>query len=108
MRRGQRDLTYTCSGGSIFATFPCASGAWPAQGTGHNVRAWAEFLVAVRALAPVTAFVSPFDLDVQRRGQRIEQLWKETLRYRKNYAYLYEMRQVREAAEWFLVNSHVL
>ena len=82
--------------------------AWPSSGAGHNVRAWAELLVAVRALSAATTYVPPFDLDVQRRGQRLEQLWRETLRYRKNYAYLYEMRRVREAAEWFLVNSHVL
>ena len=79
--------------------------AWPARGAGHNVRAWAELLVAVRALSPVTAWPSPFDRDVQRCGQRIEQLWRETLRYCKNDAYLFEMRQVREAAEWLLVHS---
>jgi hypothetical protein len=79
--------------------------AWPHQGEGHNVRAWAELLVVVRALSPATIFAAPFALEVQRRGQRIEQLWRETLRYRKNYAYLYEMSHVREAAEWFLVHS---
>jgi hypothetical protein len=82
--------------------------AWPPQGEGHNVRAWAELLVTVRALAPATAFAAPFALEVQRRGQRIGQLWTETLRYRKNAAYLYELGQVREAAEWFLVHSPVL
>lgn len=82
--------------------------AWPPQGAGHNVRAWAELLVAARALGPATALAPPLALDVQRRGQRIEQLWSETLRYRKNYAYLYEVRQIREAAEWLLVNSDIL
>jgi hypothetical protein len=82
--------------------------AWPRHGEGHNVRAWAELLVAVRALSPATAFAMPFALAVQRRGQRIEQLWRETLRYRKNFAYPFEMRDVREAAEWFLVNSPTL
>jgi hypothetical protein len=82
--------------------------AWPAQGAGHNVRAWAELLVGVRALSPATAWAPPFDRDVQRCGQRIEQLWRETLRYSKNDAYLYEMRQVREATEWLLVHSDAL
>jgi hypothetical protein len=82
--------------------------AWPPQGEGHNIRAWAELLVAVRILTAATTFAAPFALEVQRRGQRIEQLWRETLRYRKNYAYQYEMRHVREAAEWFLVNSAAL
>jgi hypothetical protein len=82
--------------------------AWPAQGAGHNVRAGAELLVAVRTLSPVTIFPPPLGLAVQTHGQRIEQLWRETLRYRKNYAYLHEMRQIREAAEWLLVNAHAI
>jgi hypothetical protein len=82
--------------------------AWPNQGAGHNVRAWAELLVAVRALSPATAFAPPVGLDVQRCGQRIEQLWRETLRYPKNVAYPHEMRQVREAVEWLLVNAPTL
>ncbi|MCI0460386.1 MAG: hypothetical protein L0Z62_25820 [Gemmataceae bacterium] len=59
-------------------------------------------------MSPATAFAPPFGLDVQRCGQRIEQLWRETLRYHKNDAYLYEMRQVREAVEWLLVNAPTL
>ena len=82
--------------------------AWPPQGEGHNVRAWAELLVRERALLPATIFPAPFGLEVQRQGQRVEQLWRETLRYRKNYAYLYEMRQMHEAAQWFLGNAHAL
>ena len=79
--------------------------AWPPQGAGHNVRAWAEFLVGVRALAPATAYQPAFAAQVQGYGQRIWQLWRETLRYHKNRAYLYEVRQVREATGWFLVHS---
>ena len=45
---------------------------WPRSGDGHNVRAWSELLVLQRATTPATAFVSPFDLEVQKRGQRIE------------------------------------
>jgi hypothetical protein len=82
--------------------------AWPAQGQGHNVRAWAELLVAQRAATPGAAYVPPFDQEVLECGQTIGQLWSETLRYHKNLAYLYEMRQVQEAAEWLLVHSHAL
>lgn len=81
---------------------------WPTQGEGHNVRAWAELLVRVRASSPATSFSAPFAIEVQQRTLRIEQLWRETLRYRKNFAYLYEMRHVRESAEWFVVNESVL
>jgi hypothetical protein len=45
--------------------------AWPNQGAGHNVLAWAELLVGVRALAPATAYNPAFAAQVQRRGQRI-------------------------------------
>jgi hypothetical protein len=79
--------------------------AWPNQGAGHNVRAWAELLVGVRALAVDTAYAPAFATQVQGCGQRIWQLWRETLRYHKNRAYLYEVRQVREAADWLLANS---
>jgi hypothetical protein len=80
---------------------------WPNAGAGHNFRAWAELLVAARA-STTAAYLAPFGIEVQKRGQRIEQLWRETLRYHNNYAYLHEVRQVREAVEWFLVNSHAL
>jgi hypothetical protein len=46
-----------------------------------------------------------FAAQVQGCGQRIGQLWSETLRYRKNRGYEYEVRQVRKAAEWLLVHS---
>jgi hypothetical protein len=82
--------------------------AWPNQGAGHNVRAWAELLIATRALSPATAYPVGFGLRVQGSSQRIGQLWSEILRYRKNHAYLYEVRHVREAAEWLLVNGQLL
>jgi hypothetical protein len=82
--------------------------AWPRPGQGHNVRAWAELLVAERAATPGAAFVHSFGRQVQASGQNIGQLWSESLRYHKNLAYRYEMNQVREAAEWLLVNAQVL
>jgi len=81
---------------------------WPKPGEGHNIRAWTDLLIAVRALSAATQYPPPFGLELQRRGQRLEYLWRETLRYRKNYAYGYEMRQAREAAEWLLVNAYAL
>jgi hypothetical protein len=81
---------------------------WPHPGQGHNVRAWAELLVAERAAMPGAAYVHTFGQEVQACGQRIGQLWSETLRYHKNVAYLHEMNQVREAAEGLLVNADVL
>ena len=82
--------------------------AWPVAGQGHNVRAWAELLIAEHAATPGAAYPPLFGQEVQACGQSIGQLWSETLRYHKNVAYLYEMNQVREAAEWLLVNSNAL
>src|SRR4051794_30824942 len=79
---------------------PPLSIAWPHHGAGHNVAAWAQLLVGVRALSPVTLYPPIFAGQVQRCGQRIGQLWREILRYHKNLAYLHEMRQVRDATEW--------
>ena len=58
--------------------------AWPNAGAGHNVRAWGELLVGVRALAAATVYQPAFAAQVQACGQRIGQFWRETLRYHKN------------------------
>jgi hypothetical protein len=82
--------------------------AWPQQGKGHNVRAWAELLVLRRATMPGAAYEAAFGRKVQEHGQNIGQLWNETLRYHKNVAYLHEVRQVRNSVEWLMTNSHAL
>jgi hypothetical protein len=81
---------------------------WPIPGQGHNVRAWADLLIAERAALPGGAYAYPFAQEVQECGQSIGQLWSETLRYHKNRAYSYEMNQVREAVAWLLANAHAL
>jgi hypothetical protein len=82
--------------------------AWPRPGQGHNVRAWADLQIAERAATPGAAYLHAFGRDVQRSGQAIGQLWSEALRYHKNLAYIYEMNQVHEAAEWLLVHADAL
>ena len=81
---------------------------WPVPGQGHNVRAWAELLVVVSSGdagdgLPVTLWTRG-----PSAGQSIGQLWSESLRYHNNMAYVYEMNQVLEAAEWLLLNLDVL
>jgi len=77
---------------------------WPIHGQGHNVRAWAELLVIERAATPGMAFSADKNQKLQACGQRIGQLWNESLRYHNNLAYQYEVTQVRVAAEWLLIN----
>ena len=81
---------------------------WPQRGQGHNVCAWSELLILERANASNKAYTVDFNNKVQMYGQRIGQLWNETLRYHKNKPYAYEIRQVQEAAEWFLGNFELL
>lgn len=78
---------------------------WPGPGQGHNVRAWAELLVAARAQSADTIYEDVFGRAVQRYGQQVGQLWRETLRYGKNRAYAHEVGRVREAVEWLLTHS---
>ena len=78
------------------------------SGGGHDVRAWAELLVGVRALNTATSFPSVFGNQVQSSGQRVGQLWRETLRYHKNRAYAHEVQQVRLATEWLLIHAKSL
>ena len=72
------------------------------------MRPWAELLIAEPAATPGAAYPHPFDREVQERGQSIGLLWNETLRYHKNVAYPHEVKQVREAAGWLLINSQAL
>lgn len=81
--------------------------AWPGSGAGHNVLAWAEWLILSRANQG-QAYTSDFNLDIQSQAQRAYTLWRETLRYHKNVAYPAEVRQMNTAAEWFLANSRSL
>ena len=78
----------------------------PWQGNLHDLTAWANLIVETRMRTSGSAYASPkFGLEVQARGQRLTRFWKETLRYNKNVAYAYEIRQVREAVEWLLIHS---
>lgn len=81
---------------------------WPNSGSGHNVRAWAELLVAERASIPGRAYDADTGRQIQTCGQRIGLLWSETLRYHDNLAYPHEATQVRLAAEWLLANLPTL
>lgn len=81
---------------------------WPNHGQGHNVRAWAELLVAERANLAGMAYSPDVGQEIQAHGQRIGLLWNETLRYHKNVAYLHEVTQVRLSAEWLLANLETL
>lgn len=72
----------------------------------HDIRGWAELLVATRASLPGCAYPIPgFGNVVLSAANRIHALWRESLRYRKNVAYEYELARVQTACQWLLANS---
>ncbi len=77
---------------------------WPNRGQGHNVRAWAESLVAARRHGSTPVYTLRFASMVQANALLVSRLWSETLRYRVNVPYAHEIRQVQSAANWFLLN----
>jgi hypothetical protein len=77
---------------------------WPGPNQFHNVRAWAELLVATRGTDPDSAHPPAFAAEITARGLRLQLVWRETLRYHKNLAYGYELEQVRGSAGWFLTH----
>ena len=81
---------------------------WPNPGKGHNVRAWAELLVAERATIAGKVYPADVGRQIQVSGQRVGLLWSETLRYHKNVAYMHEVTQVRLSTEWLLANLDTL
>jgi hypothetical protein len=78
-------------------------------GNFHDLRAWAELLVAARGATPGLAYPTPgFGSRVVAYAGKLQPLWSEVLRYHKNVAHRHEVRQVREATEWLLVNASYL
>jgi hypothetical protein len=75
-------------------------------GNFHDLRAWADLLVATRNATPVLGYPNAgFGNRVLGSAAQLQRLWSEVLRYHKNIAYRHELRQVREAVEWLLVNA---
>lgn len=78
-------------------------------GSSHNVAAWGELLVRFRASFPGVAYPSAnFGVQVVAQTRALYQTWRESLRYRKNLAYSFEVQSVRSVVEWLLDHMTVL
>ena len=77
---------------------------WPYAGWGHRLGPWAELLIAEKAQGRV-GYAQDLEGQISTRSQRVYRFWRETLRYHKNVAYLYELNAVRADATWFISNS---
>jgi len=72
----------------------------------HNVAAWAELLIKIRPLSPLTSYGNAnFGAEVQTKCRVVQVLWSEQLRYHKNVAYQHEVDQMKEAVDWLLNRS---
>lgn len=82
--------------------------AWPVAGKLHNIEYWALLLVTYRRTYHVNYADPDFERSVVLHAKCIYNRWRETLRYHKNRAYEFEVRQVHLATRWLLDHSLVL
>ncbi len=71
-------------------------------GNFHNVFHWAKLLIQDR-IALGQGYARPgFGLEVAKRSESVHFRWRETLRYKTNRPYAFEVKAVRESARWLL------
>lgn len=79
---------------------------WPGPRQFHDVRAWADLLVATRNTTHGLGYPDPrFGEEVRSWGRLLQEIWRETLRYHRNVAYAHEAEHVRSATAWLLTHS---
>jgi hypothetical protein len=92
---------------AAIATAAAAGIVW--QGNLHNIESWAELLLSVRIAAPTASYTNPaFSRDVMLRSRTIGKTWREVLRYRKNVAHAFEVKQVGDATGWLMSRKTAL
>jgi hypothetical protein len=78
------------------------------KGALHDLECWALLLTQHRAALGRPYPIPGFSADVVYHSCRVYGRWRETLRYRKNQAYEYEVRAVAQSAGWLLSNASKL
>jgi hypothetical protein len=71
-------------------------------GNFHNVFHWAKLLIYDRIALGQGYSIPGFDLEVTRRSESVHSRWRETLRYKTNRPYEFEVKAVRDSAQWLL------
>jgi hypothetical protein len=69
---------------------------------------WGQLLVQYRIVLGRPYTSAPFANNVVEHSKRIYDRWRESMRYKKNVAYLHEVRAVADSVNWLLVNRHHL
>ena len=81
---------------------------WPGHGQLHNIYCWAQ-LVTRHHIATVGPYADmTFEPEVTGQAKRIYERWRESMRYKKNQAYMAEVYAVQSAASWILNNAQNL
>jgi hypothetical protein len=78
------------------------------SGNFHDLEAWAQLLIQHRAASNRPYSVHHFDKILLDHSRRVYHRWRESLRYKRNVPYRFEVEAVAESAEWFLTNSRDL
>jgi len=79
---------------------------WP--GNFHDIECWAQLLVQHRVALNRPYAVHHFDTVLLAHAHCVYSRWRESLRYKANVPYRFEVEAVAESAEWFLTNSRSL
>jgi hypothetical protein len=77
--------------------------AWPGRNF-HALSHWAQLLVQHRIVVKGGYPDPQFGASVQEHCDRIYDRWQETLRYKRNRAYVFEVQAVADSTEWLLSN----
>ena len=75
----------------------------------HDLRAWAELLVEYRVQIPHLRYNSSLmGSQIIANAQKAYSLWRESLRYHENRAYVYEAEQMKTTVQWFNIHADSL
>jgi hypothetical protein len=74
----------------------------------HDLEGWAGLITKHRITIGNGYPNSNFGTQVLLQSQTVYSRWRETLRYKKNRAYVFEAESIAQATRWFLMNSSFL
>jgi hypothetical protein len=81
---------------------------WPKSGMHHKLGLWGQLLVDLHAVRGPAYPNNRFGQEVLDCVDNVWTLWRETLRYRANQAYDWELNTVQRASRWLVSQSHRL
>lgn len=98
------------SHGDLREAVNMAMGDYHISGPGnlHNLSLWAQLLVRHRMKLEKDYETVNFAAEVTTHSESVYERWRETLRYKKNCPYSFEVETVARSTGWLLSNSLLL